>query len=103
MKCFVDSRQWPYAKELGSCDAVDELFYILSNPLDYNAIDLFLEKYQFDYIWCANGLALDNYLASCPEYELVIVDPGNIPTADDDDLPIYERNNSMRQSLWKRI
>lgn len=105
MKCFVDSRQWPYAKELGSCDAVDELFYISSNPLDYDAIDQFLGKYQFDYIWCANGLALDDYLKSCPEYELVIEDNLNKSASESDtaDLPIYERDNSMRQSLWKRI
>ena len=69
------------------------------------AIDQFLGKYQFDYIWCANGLALDDYLKSCPEYELVIEDNLNRSTSESDtaDLPIYERDNSMRQSLWKRI
>ena len=102
MKCFVDSRQWPYAKELGTCDALDDLLYVCQHPTDFDSITDFLDKYQFDYIWCAGELDLDTYLSNDPEYELILTDTSG-ESAGSGNEHIYERGNNKKQSLWRRV
>lgn len=100
MKCFVDTREWCYAKELGSCDAVDDLFYIThSQGIDKNAIDIFLDKYDFDYIWVNSELPLMTYMNMSDDYELVC-------TNGDENLSvneIYDRNLSNYECLYKKV
>ena len=97
MKCFVDSRQWPYAKELGESDAVDELFYISTHAADFQSISEFLNEYEFDYIWCNKDLRIEQYLAADPDYEKIMGTEAEKPEkfyeADDDDTS---------ESLWIR-
>ena len=85
MQCFVDSRQWPYAKELGNCEALDELIYVINNLQDREYIGDFIDKYTFDYIWTDSLLDLNSYLEDTKEYELII------------------DNENSKEKLWKRI
>lgn len=108
MKCFVDSRQQPYAKELGKSDAVDELFYVEFHLWDYEAIKQFLDKYEFDYIWTCSSLPLDTYLENDDDYKLVITDntsseETNNNVSETEPNEIYNRSNSNIESLWIRV
>lgn len=85
MQCFVDSRQWPYVKELGVCEALDELIYVVNNLQDKVYIEDFIDKYTFDYIWTDSMLDLSSYLEDTKEYELIIGSEDN------------------KERLWKRI
>lgn len=77
MKCFVDTRQWPYAKELSKYKALDELCYIANNNDNYEKIDKFLDKYKFDYIWTSKDFDISRYLESRDTYELLISTKSN--------------------------
>lgn len=85
MKCFIDTRQWPYAKELGNCNAVDEMVYVINNLHDREYIMEFIDKYKFDYIWTDSSLDLNSYLEDNKEFEIIIS---------------FENND---EKLWKRI
>lgn len=100
MKCFVDSREWCYDEMLGECDAVDELFYITySGAIDPEAVDAFLDKYQFDYIWTCSELRLMSYLRESDDYELIYDYKSNEVDTD----KIYERYPLNRECLYKRV
>lgn len=85
MQCFVDSRQWPYAKELGNSEALDEIVYVINNLQDREYIEDFIDKYTFDYIWTDSLLDLNSYLEDTEEYELIV------------------DNENSKEKLWKRI
>lgn len=85
MQCFVDSRQWPYAKELGNCEALDEMVYVINNLQDREYIEDFIDKYTFDYIWTDSLLDLNSYLEDTEKYELIV------------------DNENSKEKLWKRI
>ena len=100
MKCFVDTRAWCYMKELGDCDALDELFYITRVcAQDGQAITSFLNKYQFDYVWVNGELPLAVYLDGSENYELIYSNSDVL----DDDVLIYERNIREYECLYKRV
>lgn len=85
MKCFVDTRQWPYSKELYGCDALDKLFDIGDNSDNYEKISKFISEYDFDYIWTSKEFNINQYLKSDKHYELVVYD------------------KKHKQRLWKHI
>lgn len=100
MKCFVDTRQWCYIKEFGDCTALDELFYITNSSLnDKEAIDIFLEKYQFDYIWTNDELRLTTYLEMSEDYELVV----SYEEEKETDGAFYERDVKSCEYLYQRV
>lgn len=100
MKCFVDARQWCYAKEMGSCGAVDELFYLdEAVRTDKEAIDCFLNKYDFDYIWTNRELPLSVYLDMSDGYERVCVFKSKKGSLSN----IYKRDTSSYECLYKKI
>lgn len=84
IKCFVDTRQWPYSKELSKYSALDNLFYVETNLQDTEYIDSFLNKYNFDYIWTSSELDLNNYFKNNDKYILVM------------------STDTKEESLWKR-
>lgn len=84
IKCFVDTRQWPYSKELSKYSALDDLFYVETNLQDTEYIDNFLNKYNFDYIWTSSELDLNNYFKNNGNYSLVM------------------STDTKEESLWKR-
>lgn len=85
MKCFIDTRQWPYVKELSKCTALDDLFYVTYNLQDEEFIDEFIDKYKFNYIWTDKKLNLNSYLKDRDDYELII------------------STDNKYESLWKKI
>lgn len=85
IQCFVDTRQWPYVKELSECEALDELFYITNNLHDSRYISEFIDKYSFNYIWTDNSLDLNSYLENSNEFELVV------------------NTDNEKESLWRRV
>lgn len=102
---FVDTRYFPYGKEFGYSDAVDDLFYIRDvSDFDTKSITEFLDKYQFDYVWSTNGFRLDAYLQNSPDWECVLSDD---ITKDKDETQesekLYEQNKSKLQYLYRRV
>ena len=102
---FVDTRYFPYGKEFGYSDAVDDLFYIMKvSDFDTKSITEFLDKYQFDYVWSTNGFRLDAYLQNSPDWECVLSDD---ITKDKDETQesekLYEQDNSNLQYLYRRV
>ncbi len=85
IKCFVDTRQWPYSKELSKYSALDDLFYIENNLQDTEYIEKFLDEYNFDYIWTSSELDLNNYLKSNNNYKLVV------------------NTEDKKESLWEKV
>lgn len=71
MKCFVDTRQCPYAKEISNNSAVDDLFKVCTDTEDWETIDSIIMTYDFDYIWTDEELNIANYLYNSNRYELV--------------------------------
>jgi hypothetical protein len=119
MKCFVDTRQWPYAKELGGSCAIDELFYVELHAWDSEAVKQLLDKYEFDYIWTCSSMPLDSYLETDDDYELVMTvdileedeseddktdkDTDSNTDKNEESNEIYNRSNSTIESLWIRV
>lgn len=110
MKCFVDSRQWCYAKELGNCTALDDLSYIVYNKYDVDAIDMFFDKYDFDYVWVSQDLLIASYMDSRDDYELVVTDDYHSPydvispvVTNESDDNIYDRNVKNIEYLYRKI
>ncbi len=79
IKCFIDSRQWPYAKEMGNNSSVDDYLDATENGFD----NLF-EKYNFEYVYCTEELDIKKYLSERNDYEIVIED------------------SETNESIWKR-
>lgn len=58
--CFIDSRQIPYASESGYTSAVDD--YFDTNANNFDAMDDFFAKYDFNYVLSNNEYGINNYL-----------------------------------------
>ena len=57
---FIDARQMPYSKEFGWSTAVDD--YFDTNYNDYEAMDKFFDKYNFNYVICNGEYNINNYM-----------------------------------------
>ena len=98
IKCFVDTRQWPYAKELNPEGPLDELIYVSVHPMDTEALDTFFDKYRFDYVWVSKSLPLSSYMEDNPNYTCVV------KVEDDTSYEnIYDRRFQNNQYLYKKI
>lgn len=73
IKCFVDSRQFPYDKTLSSSDSMNDLI-LLSYLKEDTEMDKILDKYDFDYIRSSEDFNIDWYLKSNDKYKLIIED-----------------------------
>lgn len=99
MKCFVDTRQWPYAKELNSFGPLDELIYVSYYPTDTAALDSFIDKYEFDYIWVDSDIPINTYLDSRSDYDCIIT---YVPDDCVTDGNIYDRTVYTCEYLYKK-
>lgn len=98
MKCFVDTREWCYDSALTDCDAVDDLMYVCYNMQDIKAVEAFLDKYDFDYIWTNDRFRLNTYLDGCEDYKLVCEYK---PIKDAEHL--YERSSAEYECLYQKV
>lgn len=58
--CFIDSRQIPYAKEVGDTTAVDD--YFDTNSHNLSDMDAFFDKYKFNYVLSNEEYGINWYL-----------------------------------------
>lgn len=72
IKCFVDSRQHPFIKEMGN-GSLDDLLYI-SKDNDHEKVYEFLEKYEFEYIYISEDFDIRWYLEKQDQYQLIYED-----------------------------
>ena len=83
VKCFIDTRQQPYAKEFGWTSALDD--YFETKPYDTEAMNIFFEKYDFNYVLSNEECNLDWYLSQCCDDWIIIY------TNNDETIKIWER------------
>jgi hypothetical protein len=82
IKCFVDTRQQPYSKEFGWCQALDDLFS--TSKYDISAMNKLFETYDFNYAISNTECKIDWYMSQCDNWEIVY-------TSDDETIRIWAR------------
>lgn len=90
IKCFVDTRQFMYDKDLtdGVNQSVNDVF-LVSTTKDKETVAKFLDTYDFDYIVTDEDFDLNWYLSENDQYELIL----------SDELTYKEENTTV--CLWK--
>lgn len=72
IKCFIDSRQHPYTKEIGNGSL--DTYLSSKNSLNHNIMHSFIEKYKFDYIYVTEDMDIRWYLTKQNDYTLIFDD-----------------------------
>lgn len=72
---FIDTREFPYAKEFGYSTAVDDFFE--TDIYDFNKLDEFFHKYKFNYVLCTPEYDVSLYLENRDDWEIIYSDDEN--------------------------
>lgn len=72
IKCFIDSRQHPYTKEMGNSSL--DAYLDAKNSYDHDKMSAFINTYDFDYIWVTDDLDIRWYLLKQDDYVLILDD-----------------------------
>ena len=93
IKCFVDSRQFPYTRELSGNTSLDELINV-GNTRNKEDIKKFIDKYEFDYVITSNELNISWYMEQDARFEKVVTDDIINQVKEKDKIILWKRKES---------
>lgn len=95
IKCFIDSRQFPYESGLGNNRSLNDYMDAINSHSSKKIKD-FIKKYDFDYIVVSDNLDLDWYLENNSNYKLLITDSIEVKNSKD-------KEKYKTEKLYQRI
>ena len=77
IKVIVDTRQQPYATEIGYTQTCDDVFHLMYEDLSDEEIERILDKYDINVVLSSKYMDLSEYLSKSDLWKLEICDKYN--------------------------